>query len=83
MWALRVTVTHSRLMVATTGTYKSNYIVLVDTPNMSEAYNVALDAMKEKYRNLYTSDQFDIASGAQPVDGHLDSDQVYKILFTN
>jgi hypothetical protein len=83
MYAIRCTVTNSESVQALTGMTKSNYIVLVDTPKVTQAFKMARQAMHDKFRGQYNSRQFEFATGAQTVDGVLSADQPVKILFTN
>lgn len=82
MYAIRCTVTHPHYVRVVSGLYKSNYIILVDTPKLRTAFDVALRAMQDKYHNRYERQNFEISPGAQKVEGNL-SGEVFKVLFTN
>lgn len=82
MYAIRCTVTHGPIGQAI-GLYKSNYVILVDTPKLYTAFSVAKRAMKDRYHLRYGDSQFEFSSGAQKVSGQLEEGKLFQIIFTN
>jgi hypothetical protein len=82
MYAIRCTVYHPKSSVVFEISEKSNYIILVDTPKLNTAFDVAKRAMDNKYHQLYMRECFEFSSGAQKLAGSLNGELV-KILFTN
>lgn len=82
MYAIRCTVHHPRFSIAFGIQEQSNYIILVDTPKLNTAFDIAKRAMDDKYHGRYTRENFEFSAGAQRVNGSLDGES-FKILFTN
>lgn len=81
MYAIRCKVFHPQPNIAQL--VESHYVILVDAQDMKlyKCFNIARDAMIEKYHGRYPKHCFEFSAGAQKIDGSLNG-QVVKILLS-